>query len=1133
MAKIKNYEILQKLNSNPDIEVYRGFDPANKRNIILKNIPVNDEFDSSVVNLKNEYEVMKYLGEESGRMLKAFSFERHEDGFLLTMEDTEGKSLKEIQKDRKISIEEFFLISIELAEVLLQIHKKKVIHKDIKPDNIILNNELKNLRIIDFGISTRLSKVETKWSAPNVLEGSIYYISPEQTGRMNRAVDYRSDFYSLGITFYELLCGKLPFISTDLLELVHFHLAKNPPPVQTIREEIPLALSKIITKLISKTAENRYQTAIGLKHDLERCKNLYDEAIKLNKSFTGIDFELGEKDISDEFTIQQKLYGRDADIEKLMKAFEAVSNSGRSEIILIAGYSGVGKSSLVKEISKPITESKGYFLSGKYDQYNKNMPFSAIIQAFTNVVRLILTELPEQINKWKEELISALGNNGKILTDVIPELEYIIGHQPEVVELGAQENANRFYLVFQNFIKVLSNENHPLAIFLDDLQWADSASLALIQNLIEDDSVKYLFFMLAYRDNEVDGTHPFQLLIDDLKKSSFKLEKLILKPLDIENIQLILQDSLHSSSGEVSEIATIVHSKTGGNPFFINEFLKQLYKDDLIYFNYEHASWKWKLEEIKKIKVSENVVDLLIEKILKLEDSTQEILKLTSCIGNIFDLATLSLINKKSILETSNELKNAINSEMIVPIGDTYRLVDTMVETPENSKLNLKTAKSIKYRFQHDRVQQASYELLENERKFKLRLEIGRILYNNTEITKKEEAIFDIVNHFNTGIEYITDKNEYSLLINLNLQAGKKAKISTAYKPAREYLSIAYSILSKIYGEDNAWKENYNLSLSISKEYAEVEYLTGNFESSEKMVKKILEKANNLLDRSEAYNLLMIQYSAMGQFKLATETIRKALEPLEVVLPENNYEFYINEDINKINDYLKNKSIMSLIELPQMKDPIQIIKVKLLMNTYVTAYNTVPELASIISLKLVNLYLKYGNLTEAWGYSSYSIYLTTALNKYKEAYDFSYLSMQISQKYGDLAGQAKAANIMANYANPWIKPIKESEYINKTGIQSALDSGEFLHGSYSALHYVINSFYQGKLINTIYNEYNNYLQFSTRAKNHMAIDTINGAAIALSNLLGKSSDRYNFSNNDLTEEMYLNICKEHQSLYPV
>lgn len=1133
MATINNYEIIQRLNSNPEIEIYRVFDSTLNKNIILKNISNTNEFSSAVVNLKNEFEIMKFLS-DSSLMLKVYSFERHDTGYFLSMEDTEGTSLKDIIKDERITLDNFFNIALGLSELLLYIHKKKVIHKDIKPDNIILDKQFRNIRIIDFGISTRLSKEETKWSAPNVLEGSIYYISPEQTGRMNRAVDYRSDFYSLGITFYELLTGRLPFTSSDLLELVHSHLAKTPPSAHSINKEIPLALSNIIQKLMSKTAENRYQTAFGLKHDLEKCKEMYLEYRSQNKSISEIDFELGKKDISDEFIIQQKLYGRDSDITKLMNAFSSVKDTGKSEIILIAGYSGVGKSSLVKEISKPITEFRGYFLSGKYDQFNKNMPFSAIIQVFTNIVRLILTETPEEISHWKEELQTALGNNGKILTDVIPELEYIIGQQPPVVELGAQENANRFYLVFQNFIKVLSNEKHPLAIFLDDLQWADSASLSLIQNLIEDDSVSYLFLMLAYRDNEIDRTHPVQVLLEEIEKTDYKIEKILLKPLNDENVRQLLEDSLHSQSNEVSEIASLVLSKTGGNPFFINEFLKKLYRSDLIHFNYDKALWNWKIDEIKNVKVSENVVELLIDKISILPDSIQNILKYASCIGNIFDLSTLSQILKKSIKETADELKSAIDSEMIFPIGDTYKLVESMLESVENINSNLNTAKNILYKFQHDRVQQASYEMLDPKIKINLRLEIARILYKNIESTKKEESIFDIVNHFNIGFEMVTDPEEIHLIISLNLQSGKKAKLSTAYKPALEYLNKAYTYLINSMGDEKSWSLEYDLRLSISKELAEVEYLNGNFENSERIIQQILSTSKEPLIKGEALNLLIIQYCSLGKYDKALEIINLALDLLGESLPKEDTSKYFENEIKDLNLNLRNRKISDLLDEEEMTDPFKILTIKILTNSLPMAYNLKPELFPIISAKMVNIFLKNGMSAESYGMACYSIVLATGFSDYKNAYEYSLLAVKLSEKYNSQAEKAKGSNVLANYATPFVRHLKYAENINIEGLQACYDSGEFLHGSYSAMNMCLNSFYQGEpLIKVLNDKVDKLYHFAIKVKSSLSIDTIMGVKIIVSNLIGNTENKIDFDIEENSELDYYKNCENHQSMFPI
>jgi predicted ATPase/serine phosphatase RsbU (regulator of sigma subunit) len=1108
------YEIKERLNNGSDIEVFRAID---KNNIptIIKSIPIHNEFHPSVINLKNEFDVLKLL--ESEVILKAYSFQRYQNGYYLAYEDIGGVSLKEYSKNQKIPLESFFQIAYALTDILTEIHKRRIIHKDIKPENIIINPKTMNVKIIDFGISSKLSREESKWNEPNVLQGSIQYISPEQTGRMNRSVDYRSDFYSLGVTFYQMLTGKLPFESKDLLELVHAHLAKTPSSVHEVDSSIPISLSQIVEKLMAKTAENRYQTAKGLRYDLELAQ----------KASTNEKINLGTKDLSNEFKIPQKLYGRGNDILNLIEEFAEVHEKGTSKLILISGYSGVGKSSLVKEINKPITASKGYFISGKYDQYNRNLPFSAIIQVFTNLIRLFLTESPESIELWKKKILQAVGSNGKVITDVIPELEIIIGEQPPVAELGPQENSNRFYLVFQNFIKIFANFEHPLAIFLDDLQWADSASLTLIQNLMEDDSVRYLFIMLAYRDNEVEVSHPFNLMIAELKKKEIIPSVINLVPLAVNHVNELLRDCLFASEEDVSSFAEMVHQKTGGNPFFITELLKQLSKEDSIYFNYDKGKWNWDLGKIKSTKISENVVELLIGRIQKLSDKTQNILKLASCIGNHFDLATLSLINMGAHpQDTANDLEETIKEELIYPIGDNYRLVDSMGREIKDAKRNYDTAKKINYKFQHDRVQQASYELIGDEEKKKLRLKIGRILVKSVD---KEENLFDIANHLNIGSELVTEDLEKIQIIEINLQAGKKAKISTAYKPALEYLLHAERIIKTI---PNFWTEHYDLTLSVYKELAEVEYLNGNFSNSESLTHHILDMAKTDLEKGEAYNMLMVQYTVEGKFDKALPTVIKALKPLGLNLPSENYQAIIAEEQEEVKKNLNGRKIPDLIQEPQMQNPTMEMAVKLLMNTITTTYNIAIELFPIVCLKMVNIFLKHGNLPESYGYSAYGIMLAGG-GDYKNAYEYSLLSINVSQKFGSKAGIAKAANILANYANPWNHHLKLSDKINRDGIQAALDSGEFMHGGYSALHIMVNSFYTGKSILSMFEDLPRMLEFSNRAKNVMAIDTILGVEIIISNLNAKTSNTSIFQSDSFDEKSYLELCNEHQSMYPV
>jgi predicted ATPase/serine phosphatase RsbU (regulator of sigma subunit) len=1114
MHVFEDYEIKEKIHTNSDIEIYRAIDKSNSRSIIIKNIPIQNEFHPAIINLKNEYEILKYLS--SHLVVKVYSFQRYSSGFFLVYEDTGGISLKQYTEGKRIPLDKFYEIAIRLAEILSVIHRKKVIHKDIRPENIIINPETMDVKLIDFGISTRLSKEETEWAAANVLEESIQYISPELTSRMNRSVDYRSDFYSLGVTLYQLLTGRLPFENTDLLELVHAHLAKTPCKPHKVDSTIPLSISNIIDKLMAKTAENRYQTALGLKYDLELARK--EEPSK--------SIELGTKDLSDEFKITQKLYGRSEEILKLKETFSEVHETGISKLMLISGYSGVGKSSLVKEINKPITASKGYFLSGKFEQYNRNLPFSAIIQVFTNLIRLFLTESPESIELWKSKILTALGSNGKVITDVIPELEFIIGEQPAVAELGSQENSNRFYLVFENFIRVFANFEHPLAIFLDDLQWADSASLGLIKKLMQDSSMRYLFLMLAYRDNETDNNHPFIAMLDSIKMEGVDPGQINLKPLQEVNVNDLLKDSLLCSSEEVKELAEFVFRRTGGNPFFITELLKQLTKEESIYFDYDNGKWKWNIDKIKASRISENVVELLIGRIRKLSEKTQNILKLASCIGNNFELATLSLINQSSPRETAKDLEETILEELIYPVGDNYRFVDSMGTELKDIKKNYQTAKTITYKFQHDRIQQASYELIGESEKKALRLKIGRILLKNE---GWEENLFEITNHLNIGSDLITEEKEKTQLIELNLQAGKKAKMSTAYKPALEYLRKAVIVINNI---EFIWKKCYDLTISVYKELAEVEYLNGNFENSESLINLILENAKTDIEKGEIYRLLIVQYTLSAKYNLAIDALKKSLAPFNIVFPETDLDKAIGKELELSKSYLGKKDIDSIYNEPEMTNSEDIMAVKLLTTSLPASYISNPQLWCIIALKATNLCLLKGNIGETYGYSCYGI-LSITMGNYREGFAFCKLALDLSEKFNNKAEKCKASNVFANYGNSWIHHIRDTYKINQEGFQAGLDSGEFQHASYITLHMPLNAFYSGQNLNQLLKELKQLLSFSQKAKNHLAIDTNLGVEIIANNLTGRTESANIFRNESFDDDKFLQLCVEHGNLFVI
>jgi predicted ATPase/serine phosphatase RsbU (regulator of sigma subunit)/tRNA A-37 threonylcarbamoyl transferase component Bud32 len=831
MLKLDGYQILTQIYESANSLVYRGIQQKDNQSVILKVLKQDYPTPSELTRYKQEYEITRNLNVEGA--IAAYALEPYQRTLVIILEDFGGLSLKQLMNDRMgsgteaLSLQEFLKIAIETAEILGQIHSSNVIHKDINPANIVFNPETGQVKIIDFGISTVLTRENPTLKNPNVLEGTLAYMSPEQTGRMNRSLDYRTDFYSLGVTFYELLTGQLPFQTTDALELVHCHIAKVPMSPHQVNPEIPLAVSDIVMKLMAKTAEERYQSAWGIKADLEECLTQFQTKGEI------CEFPLGDRDISDKFQIPQKLYGREVEVETLLAAFDRVAAhadfdtdarinadnpQSKTEMMLVTGYSGIGKSSLVAEIHKPNTRLRGYFIEGKFDQFQRNVPYSAIVSAFKGLVRQLLTESELQLNLWREKLLAAFGDNGQVIIDVIPEVELIVGKQPLVPELGPSESQNRFNLVFGKFIRAFCTKEHPLVIFLDDLQWADSATLKLIELMMTDTDMQYLFLIGAYRDNEVSPTHPLMMTLDGLRNLGATINSITLAPLALENISQLIADTLHSDTASVKPLAKLVKRKTEGNPFFVNQFLKTLHAENLITFNLPTSvtkegskggfSWQWDIAQIEAQNISDNVVELMIGKLRKLPESTQQILRLASCIGANFDLNTLSIIIKKSTSKVYSDLTAAIQSGLILPVSELDE--ELLIQD---------------YKFLHDRVQQAAYTLIDEEQKTAVHLQIGRLLLQNTAPSSLLEEIFEIVDHLNLGVELVTHQEERDEIAKLNLMAGKKAKAATAHGAALEYLNTGLKLLSA-----DSWQTSYDLTLALYEEAAEAAYLNGDFE---------------------------------------------------------------------------------------------------------------------------------------------------------------------------------------------------------------------------------------------------------------------------------------------------------------
>ncbi|MBD2041890.1 AAA family ATPase [Microcoleus sp. FACHB-672] len=1043
--------------------IYRAARESDSQPIILKLLKDSYPTPQELVRYRTEYRITRSL--EKPGVVQVYDLQKYQNTLVMFVEDFGGESLAFWMQRCRFSLEEFLQIAIEAARSLGQIHAAGVIHKDINPSNIVYNRQTGQLKIIDFSISTQLTRENPVLKTPGVLEGTLAYISPEQTGRMNRVLDYRTDFYSLGISFYQILTNQLPFTTTDPLELVHCHIAKQPLPPSEVNLGIPQLVSDIVMKLIAKTAEERYQSAYGLQADLEECRQqLHSTGIISN-------FPLGRHDISDKFQLPQKLYGRQLEIETLLAAFERASDF-KSELMLIAGYSGIGKSALVQEIYKPITKKRGYFITGKFDQYQRNIPYSGIIRAFQELIKQLLTESEAQLNQWRKKLLEALGLNGQVIVEVIPELELIVGKQTAVPELGPDESQNRFNLAFKNFIKVFTQPEHPLALFLDDLQWSDGASLKLMQLLMNAASPG-LFLMGAYRDNEVGAAHPLMLAVEEIAKKGAIINRIFLSPLDFFSVSKIICEALNSSEEKVKVFAELVEVKTGGNPFFMNEFLKSLYTENLLKFDIQSLSWQWELEQIKARDFTDNVVELMAGKIQKLPKETQEILKLAACIGNQFDLNLLTSILKKPLRETTTALFAAVAENLVTPLnnmGD-VELALIALELPD-SLFSITQSQSLEYKFVHDRIQQAAYSLIPTNTKEAVHRQIGQFLLKNTPPNKREEKIFDIVNKFNFALKLITERTEKDDLAQLNLTAGKKAKLSAAYQPALTYLQTGIELLAS-----DSWQQQYHLTLSLYEQAAEAAYLNADFNLMNQFIEAVLSRAKTVLDKVKAYEVKIQAHVAQAKLNKAIHIALEILNLLGVKLPKQPNNLDILWGLLQAKLKIGSQPIASLVDLPVMTDPYPKAAMRILAKIAGAAYSSAPMLMPLIVFQKIRLSIEWGNTSEsAFAYSFYGLILCGVVGDIETGYQFGQLALNLLSRLNTREVKARTEFIVHVFIRHWIEPVKETLNSLREAYAVALETGDLEYAAYSVHFYCCYAFLSGKELEQLELEIETYAQ---------------------------------------------------------
>jgi predicted ATPase len=1038
---LSGYDLVEELQHSSDSVVFRaqqvGGDFADTpRSVVIKLLPVEYPSYQDLINFRHQYTIVKDL--DIPGVLRLHHLEEHDRGYALVMEDYGGIALD--QYPEPLNLADVLEIAIQLTSTLQLLGKQNIIHKNINPTNLLINPNTKQIKLIDFSIASLLPHETQIIVNPDLLEGNLSYISPEQTGRMNRGIDYRSDFYSLGITIYKLLTGRLPFVTTDRIELVHCHLSQIAVPANLVNPKIPTVVAQIVAKLMAKNAEDRYQSALGIQHDLANCLHQWLSINTING------FELAQQDFSDRFMLPEKLYGRTAEVRTLLAAFDRVSQ-GDTEMMLVAGFSGIGKTAVINEIHKPITRQKGYFIKGKYDQFNRRRPFSGFFQAFRDLIQQLLSESTEQVAAWKSQILAAVGDNGQVLINELPELEQLIGSQQPIRDIEGTASQQRFNLAFQKFIEVFTTAEHPLVIFLDDLQWADAASLQLMKLLMTGKG--YLLLLGAYRDNEVSSDHQLILTIEQLQQAAVIVQTISLVPLNLADTNQLIADTLHCSIERSESLAELVDRKTQGNPFFATQFLKSLHADDQIRFN-RRGYWECDLAQIQSLSVTDNVVELMADQLQRLPVAAQQIFKLAACIGNQFDLETLVIVSERSRLIITDALWEGLQSGLILPTSQVYKFFqsDTSQEFASEKPVNST------YQFLHDRVQQAAYSLIPDRQKQQTHLEIGRLLLANTSNEQRQEKLFEIVNHFNLAVELVQKPSEREMLTRLNLKAAQKAKAATAYSAAYNYAQVGIKLLS-------SWSEQYNLALMLHETLAEVAFLNGDFAAVPALTKVVLKQARSTIDRIKTYEIIIQFHTIQKQHQQAIDNGLDILQQLGINLSSHPHKLDLFQELIKTKVALRKKSLEDLLNLPEMVLPEKVAALRILDLLQMPAYLFSQKLLVVLAAVGVRITLQHGNNPLAASfYAHYSMVLSST-GELDKSYQIGQIAMFLADRYQNLAITAKVKVIIPWFSQPWRQELRNSIPLMDESILAAQESCNLTFLGVSAGMSMLTRFFAG------------------------------------------------------------------------
>ncbi|MCP3705601.1 AAA family ATPase [Paraburkholderia sp. CNPSo 3274] len=1076
---IANCQIVDHVCRTAGSDLYRARHLEDAMPLLVKLLPSEPADAAQLARFRREYTLLESLNVEGIARPRALV---EGGGYLAALlEDFEGESLESVLARSRIDFVTCLQIACNLADALAGIEAARVIHRNIQPANILVVPATGAALLVDVSNATT-HEVETISSDEVGANPADWaYVSPEQTGRLNRPIDYRSDLYSLGILLYRLLTGQLPFQANDPLEWTHCHIARMPVPPTEITPTIPPPVSDIVMRLLAKLPEDRYQSMRGLRADLDQSLLQWRTSARVEP------FALGAKDIPERFRIPKRLYGRDSEAAALLASFEQVMETGRASLATVAGYSGIGKSALVDALRKPIVEKHGYFVSGKFDQFQRNIPYATIVQAFRELVQQLLAENEARIGEWRQQVQAAVGANGQLIVDVLPMVEFLIGKQPPVPSLPPAEAQNRFRMVLRQFISVFARHSHPLVLFLDDLQWIDAASLALVEHLIVHPDIRSLLLIGAYRDNEVGTSHPLMKSLDSLRTAGALGTEIKLGPLPVVHLNRLVADTFHAEPALCEPVTRLVHERTKGNPFFFTQFLDALNREGLLRHDAQYNKWHGNLDQIKARDLSDDVVVLMVEKLRQLPVPTQEALQLAACLGNRFDLRHLAVINRESESEAGQRLAAATSANLIMCARSGAK-------------------------FLHDRIQQAAYSLVTEGQRAEIHLRIGRALLTNMTADELDEHLFDIAGQFNRGAAQLIDDDEKTEAATINLRAGRKSKASAAYVSACVYLSTGMALL-----DEGRWHDNYDLMFDLWLERAECEFLCGQFDISEQLIKQLLVRGASRVDLAAVYHLKIQLHVVKSENPQAVDSGLECLRLFGVDIPAHPDWAQVQAEYEAVWRNLDGRTIESLIDLPLMTDPERQAAIRILSVIFDAAYFTDLNLFCLHLCRIVAISIQHGMSGAcAQAYAWFGQILGAVFHRYREGYQFTRLACDLVETHAFLADRPVVYYAMGNVAF-WTQPVSSGIEFHRLAFRAATEVGSLATACYSMIQPGTDLLLRNDPLDTVWRETEKSLEFIRKAGYADVVDMIVSQQRFIAAMQGRTNTLSTFSDAQFEE----------------